>query len=234
VLFALVTLLLATGPGAVVLALGAVAAPGRFATVARVFAVVSTPLLIVVLLAGTGLVTQQPLLSTFGLVIRLWAQPSTWGSDLTEGTLPLLTLFLVGEVARFGYLLFRSLRPAQPAQPVHAPAVVRAAGQRPALPLSAVLGPAAVTGLWIAGDAVLVQSFLLFYGISDQPPLSPLSELVSDGSNVRTMQPLLYFVPLALVLLTVLSVNVVGFGLRSALRGGTQSHERRVPRQPTV
>ncbi len=78
-----------------------------------------------------------------------------------------------------------------------------------------------MTGLWIAGDAVLVQ--LLLYGISDQPPLDPLGVLVADGSNGRDNAPLLFFVPLALLLLFVLSVNVVGFGLRSALRGGTQS-----------
>src|SRR5258707_11263456 len=67
---ALVTLLLATGLGAVVLALGAVAAGARFATVARIFALASTPLLIVVLLTGTGIVTQQPLLSTYGQLMR--------------------------------------------------------------------------------------------------------------------------------------------------------------------
>ncbi len=211
--FALGALLLATVLGAALLALGAVAAGASFATVAHVFEVVSTPLFIVVLIAGSGIVTQQPLLSTFSLVIREWARPSAWGSDLTDGPRLLFTLFLVGEVARFGYLLFRWLRPAQAA------ASGRTTGKLPAL--SVVLGPAAVTGLWIAGDAVLVQ--LLLYGISDQPPLDPLGVLVADGSNVRDVAPLLFFVPLALVLLFVLSVNVVGFGLRSALRGGTQS-----------
>ena len=226
--FARGALLLATVMGAALLALGAVAAGASFATVARIFAVVSTPLLIVVLLTGTGIVTQQPLLSTYGQLMREMARPSAWGSDLTDGAL-LITLFLVGEVARFGYLLFRSLRsahPAQPAQPAHvaASAPGRAPGTRPVLAaVLAVLGPAAVTGLWIAGDAILVQSILVLYGIGDQPPLEPLSFLVADGATVRDVAPLLYFVPLALLLLFVLSVNVVGFGLWSALRGGTPS-----------
>jgi peptide/nickel transport system permease protein len=222
---ALGTLLLATGLGAAVLALGAVVAGARFATVAHVFAVVSTPLLIVVLLAGTGIVTQQPLLITFGLLMRAWVQPRWWGRDLTDFPALLITLFLAGEVARFSYLLFRSLRPAQPAQPAHAAASAagRASSIRPALAaVLPVLGPAAVTGLWIAGDAVLVQSILVLYGIGDQPPLEPLSFLVADGATVRDVAPLLFFVPLALMLLFVLSVNVVGFGLRSALRGVTQ------------
>jgi peptide/nickel transport system permease protein len=223
---ALVTLLLATVLGAVVLALGAVVAGARFSTVARIFAVVSTPLLIVVLLAGAGIVTQQPLLNTFGLLIRAWIQPKWWGRDLTDFPALLITLFLVGEVARFSYLLFQSLRPAQPAQPAHAAASARgrASNTKPVLSaVLAVLGPAAVTGLWIAGDAVLVQSILVLYGIGDQPPLEPLSFLVADGATVRDVAPLLFFVPLALVLLFVLSVNVVGFGLRSALCGSTQS-----------
>jgi peptide/nickel transport system permease protein len=224
---ALGTLLLAMGLGAAVLALGAVAAGARFATEARIFAVVSTPLFIVVLLAGAGLVTQQPLLSTFGLLIRAWVQPSVWGRDLTDFPALLMTLFLVGEVARFSYLLFQSLRPAQPAQPAHATASAAGRASSTRLALSAVLGPAAVTGLWIAGDTVLVQSILVLYGIGDQPPLEPLSILVADGATVRDGAPLLFFVPLALVLLFVLlfvlSVNVVGFGLRSAFGGSTQS-----------
>jgi ABC-type dipeptide/oligopeptide/nickel transport system permease subunit len=70
---------------------------------------------------------------------------------------------------------------------------------------------------------VLVQSPLLVYGIGDQPPLEPLSDLIADGATVRDVAPLLFFVPLALLLLFVLSINVVGFGLWSALRGGTPS-----------
>jgi len=80
-----------------------------------------------------------------------------------------------------------------------------------------------VTGMWIAGDAVLVQSLLVLYGFGAQPPLEPLSDLIADGATVRDVAPLLFFVPLALLLLFVLSVNVVGFGLWTALRGGTQS-----------
>jgi hypothetical protein len=149
---ALVTLLLATGLGAAVLALGAAAAGARFAVVARSFAVVSTPLLIVVQLTGTGIVTQQPLLSTCGLLMRAWVEPRCWGRDLTDFPALLITLFLLGELARLSYLLFQSLRPAQSAQPAHAAVSVagRASGTRPALAaVLAVLGPAAVTGLWI-------------------------------------------------------------------------------------
>lgn len=214
VLLALVTLALTIAIGAAVLAIGAVAAGPRFSSLARVFDVVSTPLLICVLLAGTGIVTQQPLLATFGRVIFDWAQPSAWGSDLFGGAPLLFTLFLVGEVIRFVYLLSRSPRSAQ------------AATSRPTSGTVSVLpgirGPAAVTGLWIAGGAVLVQSTLSFYGIGAQPPILPLSGMVSEGANYQSMQPLLFLVPLALVFLIVLSLNVVGFGLRSALNESTK------------
>jgi peptide/nickel transport system permease protein len=212
-LVALIILALATALGAAVLALGAAVASKRYAAVAHVFAVVSTPLLIVVLIAGTSMVDPQPplpsRLNTFGLVIQEWAQPSAWGNDLTSAAL-LITLFLVGEVGRFGYLMFRSL-PAKPRAAVSS----LTPGKMPAL--TTMLGPAVVTGLWIAGDAVLVQNILAFYGIGDTPPFDPLSFMVSDGAGLQSTNPLLFFVPLVLVLLMVLSINVAGFGLRSAL-----------------
>jgi peptide/nickel transport system permease protein len=214
-LLALAVLALATAIGALVLVIGAVVAGKRYAAVTRVFAVVSTPVIIVMLIVVVGIVDPQPpfppLLNIFGLVIQEWAQPSSWSNDLTNGAPLLITLFLVGEVARFGYLLFRSLRPAQAHPAVSSPTPGR-------IPVLSVLGPAAVTGLWIAGDAVLVQNVLSFYGIGAQMPVFPLSGLIADAENVRSTNPLLFFVPLILLVLMVLSLNVVGLGLHSALR----------------
>jgi ABC-type dipeptide/oligopeptide/nickel transport system permease subunit len=47
--------------------------------------------------------------------------------------------------------------------------------------------------------------------------------MIVDATEVRFTLPLLFFVPLALLLLMVLSVNVVGFGLRNALREEAQA-----------
>jgi peptide/nickel transport system permease protein len=223
-LFALVNLALATVIGAVVLAIGAMVAGKRYSTLARVFEVVSTPVLIFVLIAGAGILVQEPppqlpLLTIFGVAIREWATPSNWGNDLTNAAL-LLSLFLVGEVVRFGYLLFRSLRSGQARAAVSSLTPGK-------VPVLLILGPAVVTGLWIAGDAILDQNVLAFYGIGTFPPRDPLSLMIGDASNLRSTSPQLFFAPLILLLLMVLSLNVVGFGLRSALRGLADQHSAR-------
>jgi hypothetical protein len=175
VLLALATLALTTAIGGVVLVIGAAVAEKRYSALAHVFDVVSTPLLIPALLVVAAILAQQPLLGPFGVlslsgdIIRLWAQPSSWGNDLTNGAGLLMTLFLVGEVARLGYLLFRSVRPAQ------AGTVLTGHAPRRSPELLAVLGPAAVTGSWIAGDAVLMGAVLEFdWGIGPVGASAPL------------------------------------------------------------
>jgi peptide/nickel transport system permease protein len=64
---------------------------------------------------------------------------------------------------------------------------------------------------------MLLEASLSFLGAGVQPPNSSWGKMVSLGSESIYSTPLLAFAPGALILLTVLSLNVFGDGLRDAL-----------------
>jgi ABC-type dipeptide/oligopeptide/nickel transport system permease subunit len=211
---AVVAVVLATVIGAAVLAVLARLGSSRFPTLARAFEVLSTPPLILVLLVGVGIVTQQPLMPrAVGYAFTLWVRPDQWGTDLTPSH-TLFSFVVLSEVARLVVLLVQSrrglgLRPAA------------VAGAAP--PLPTILGPAVVTGLWIVGAAICLQPFLYAFGVVSQPPFEPWPVLYQDAvsvasSELRVGNPVLIVLPLLLMLLTVGSANLAGFGLRKALR----------------
>src|SRR5262249_37796049 len=118
------------------------------------------------------------------------------------------------EGARLVFLLVQSLR-----GPGLRPTAV--AGTPPLLPT--ILGPALVTGLWIVGAAIFLQPFLIFVGVGPQAPFHPWSDMYQRAVPVAASAPsfdtpLLIVMPLLLILLTVGSANLAGFGLRKTLR----------------
>jgi len=68
----------------------------------------------------------------------------------------------------------------------------------------------------IAGN-MLLESALSYLGVGVQPPNSSWGTMISTGSELITSAPLLTIIPGTMILLTVLSLNVFGDGLRDAL-----------------
>jgi peptide/nickel transport system permease protein len=64
---------------------------------------------------------------------------------------------------------------------------------------------------------MLFESALSFLGAGVQPPNSSWGTMISIGEELLTTQPLLAIIPGVMIMLTVLSLNVVGDGLRDAL-----------------
>jgi peptide/nickel transport system permease protein len=70
--------------------------------------------------------------------------------------------------------------------------------------------------LSIAGN-MLFEAALSFLGAGVQPPNSSWGTMISIGEALLTTQPLLAIIPGVMIMLTVLSLNIVGDGLRDAL-----------------
>ena len=79
------------------------------------------------------------------------------------------------------------------------------------------IAPLLVQGTYICAFAILLESILSFLGVGVQPPNTSWGTMVGDGFDLITSSPLLTVIPGAMLLLTVLSVNVFADGLRDAL-----------------
>ncbi|MBS1878180.1 MAG: ABC transporter permease [Actinobacteria bacterium] len=64
---------------------------------------------------------------------------------------------------------------------------------------------------------MLFEAALSFLGAGVQPPNSSWGTMISVGEELLTTEPLLAIIPGVMILLTVLSLNIVGDGLRDAL-----------------
>jgi peptide/nickel transport system permease protein len=64
---------------------------------------------------------------------------------------------------------------------------------------------------------MLFEAALSFLGAGVQPPNSSWGTMISVGEELLTTQPLLAIIPGVMIMLTVLSLNMVGDGLRDAL-----------------
>jgi peptide/nickel transport system permease protein len=64
---------------------------------------------------------------------------------------------------------------------------------------------------------MLFEAALSFLGAGVQPPNSSWGSMISIGEELLTTQPLLVILPGTMIMLTVLSLNIVGDGLRDAL-----------------
>ena len=64
---------------------------------------------------------------------------------------------------------------------------------------------------------LLLESALSFLGVGVQPPNASWGTMIASGNDLITSAPLLTIIPGTMILLTVLSLNVFGDGLRDAL-----------------
>ena len=79
------------------------------------------------------------------------------------------------------------------------------------------LGPIVVSTTLAVGGAIILESALSFFGLGVQPPTPTWGNLLTGSSDFLETAPWLAAYPGLFILLTVLSVNFLGDGLRDAL-----------------
>ncbi len=66
-------------------------------------------------------------------------------------------------------------------------------------------------------NAIPTEAYISFLGLGVQPPTATWGNMLESAYNYIDSAPWLWFFPGMLILLTVLSINFVGDGLRDAL-----------------
>lgn len=79
------------------------------------------------------------------------------------------------------------------------------------------IGPILVSTTLAVGSAILLESALSFFGLGVQPPTPTWGNLLTGSSDWLETAPWLAAFPGLFILITVLSVNFLGDGLRDAL-----------------
>ena len=78
-------------------------------------------------------------------------------------------------------------------------------------------GPIIVNATLLIGTNIILESVLSYFGFGIKPPDSSWGSMINVGQGLFDVDALLVLIPGLLVILTVLSVNLVGDGLRDAL-----------------
>ncbi len=78
-------------------------------------------------------------------------------------------------------------------------------------------GPIIVNATLLIGTNIILESVLSYFGFGLHPPTASWGNMVADGQGLFDVAPWLVFAPGLLIIITVLSVNLVGDGLRDAL-----------------
>lgn len=86
---------------------------------------------------------------------------------------------------------------------------------RHALPNS--LAPVIVAATLAVGNAMIAESVLSFLGVGIQPPTASWGNMLKDAQSALSTKPWLAIFPGLFILVSVLSVNAIGDGLRDAL-----------------
>jgi oligopeptide transport system permease protein len=79
------------------------------------------------------------------------------------------------------------------------------------------LGVIIVTLTMAVPSAIFYEAFLSFIGIGIRPPLSSWGQLANSGAQVFEIYPFELLIPAVFISLTMLSLNLLGDGLRDAL-----------------
>jgi peptide/nickel transport system permease protein len=80
-----------------------------------------------------------------------------------------------------------------------------------------VVGSALVMGSYYIAIAIIAEAGLSFIGMGAQPPLPSLGQMINEGSGYMLVNHWLSTVPGIVIVLLVLSLNVLGDGLRDVL-----------------
>jgi len=79
------------------------------------------------------------------------------------------------------------------------------------------MAPIIVSATLGVANAILNEAYISFLGLGVQPPTATWGNMLDGANNYLETAPWLWFFPGALILLTVLSINFLGDGLRDAL-----------------
>jgi peptide/nickel transport system permease protein len=78
-------------------------------------------------------------------------------------------------------------------------------------------GPIIVNATLLVSNNIILESVLSYFGFGIKPPIASWGSMLSDGQGLADVSPLLAYIPALLIILTVMSLNLVGDGLRDAL-----------------
>jgi len=79
------------------------------------------------------------------------------------------------------------------------------------------MAPIVVAATLGVANAILAEAYISFLGLGVQPPTATWGNMLDGSVNYIESAPWLWFFPGVLILLTVLSINFLGDGLRDAL-----------------
>jgi peptide/nickel transport system permease protein len=79
------------------------------------------------------------------------------------------------------------------------------------------MAPIIVSATLGVANAILAEAYISFLGLGVQPPTATWGNMLDGANNYLDTAPWLWFFPGMLILLTVLSINFLGDGLRDAL-----------------
>jgi peptide/nickel transport system permease protein len=86
------------------------------------------------------------------------------------------------------------------------------------------IGPIVVSATLTVALALLIEAVLSFLGLGIQPPEVSLGSLINSGQDAATSLPWLFFFPSGFLVITILSINFIGDGLRDALDPTQRGH----------
>lgn len=78
-------------------------------------------------------------------------------------------------------------------------------------------GPIIVNATLLTGTNIILESVLSYFNFGIKPPSASWGNMISDGQSIFAVDPWLVLFPALGIFLTVLSLNLVGDGLRDAL-----------------
>lgn len=79
------------------------------------------------------------------------------------------------------------------------------------------IAPIVVAATLGVATAILAEAYISFLGLGVQPPTATWGNMLNGANNYLEQAPWLWFFPGMLILITVLSINFLGDGLRDAL-----------------
>jgi peptide/nickel transport system permease protein len=79
------------------------------------------------------------------------------------------------------------------------------------------IAPIIVSGTLSVANAIISEAYISFLGLGVQPPTATWGNMLEGAYNYIESAPWLWIFPGSLIVLTVLSINFVGDGLRDAL-----------------
>lgn len=122
-------------------------------------------------------------------------------------------------IPRFTRIVYGSTLVTREAEFVQAAQVIGARGWRIIFKaiLPNVLAPIFVQISLSLGSAILIETGLSFLGLGAQPPAPSWGNMVADARDFMEQKPLLLIAPAAVIGLTILSLNMLGDGLRDTL-----------------